>query len=304
MPDQASVAAPRLVLKPVLKTLWAMVLETYDGWSRHNASTLAAALAYYTAFSIAPVLVLLIAIVGFVAGRAAVQNEAMRQVHSIMGPQASEVIQVLLQSAAQPGASFFATVIGIFTILISATGVFIELQRSLDLIWDVPPPENQGVWHTLRERMGAFVMVLGVGLVLFISLAASAVLTAAHHFFERTIGNAWVLFSFLNIGLSFAFVTLGFAMTYKLLPRTNVQWKDVWVGAVVTSLLFALGKWLLGWYFAKSAMTSSYGAAGSFAALLAWVYYSSQILFFGAEFTRVYASRMGSQQSLSTRQSA
>lgn len=284
------------VRRPRLRTIWDLLRETYDEWDRDNASTLAAALAYYAAFALAPVIVLAVAIAGFVLGRVEVRDEAMRQVSLMAGPQAAELVGSAVEQVSRPGASFVATALSAGAMVLSATGLFGELQRSLDVVWNVPYARRSGVLQTLRERATAFVVVLLVGALLLASLVANAALEVA----SDTLGRFWqpgsALFArVLGYPISFALVTALFALVFKVLPRARVRWRDVWVGAAVTAALFTLGRAALAVYFARSAMASTYGAAGSLAVLLAWLYYSANVFFFGAEFTQVYARTFGSR---------
>ncbi|HEU4536740.1 MAG TPA: YhjD/YihY/BrkB family envelope integrity protein, partial [Polyangiaceae bacterium] len=273
------------------RAIWGLFRETYEEWDRDNASTLAAALAYYTAFALAPVIVLAVAAAGFVLERGEVRDEALRQVALMAGPQAAELVGAAVDKASEPGASLTATVLSVGAMVLSATGVFGELQRSLDIVWNVPPSRSSGLKRALRERATAFAVVLAVGLLLLLSLLANAVLEA--------MGGALPAAAWLTRGLgyplSFALVTALFALLFKVLPRARVRFRDVWVGAAATAAFFTLGRAALSLYFARSALASSYGAAGSLAALLAWLYYSANVFFFGAEFTQVYASRFGSR---------
>lgn len=277
-----------------LRTLWDLLRETYDEWDRDNASTLAAALAYYAAFALAPVIVLAVAIAGFVLGRAEVREEAMRQVSLMAGPQAAELVGSAVEQVSRPGASIVATALSVGAMVLSATGVFGELQRSLDVVWNVPYARRSGVLQTLRERATAFLVVLLVGALLLASLVANAALEAAGDTLGRVWqpGSAWFA-RVLAYPISFALVTALFALVFKVLPRARVRWRDVWVGAAATAALFTLGRAALAVYFARSAMASTYGAAGSLAVLLAWLYYSANVFFFGAEFTQVYARTLG-----------
>ncbi len=276
------------------RALWGLLRETYDEWDRDNASSLAAALAYYTAFALAPTIVLAVAIAGFVLGRGEARGEAMRQVSIWAGPQAAELMASAVDHVSQPGASLIATVLSVGTMVLSATGVFGELQRSLDVVWNVPGARRSGVLGALRERATAFAIVLVVGLLLLASLVANAALEAMGETFERSVPAAAWLARALGYPLSFALVTALFALVYKVLPRAHVRWRDVWVGAATTAALFTAGRAALSIYFAHSALASTYGAAGSLAALLAWLYYSANAFFFGAEFTQVYARTFGS----------
>ncbi|HEU4409537.1 MAG TPA: YihY/virulence factor BrkB family protein [Polyangiaceae bacterium] len=287
--------AARPARRSRLRALWGLLRETYDEWDRDNASTLAAALAYYSAFGLAPVIVLAVAIGGFVLGRAEVREEAMRQVALMAGPQAAELVGTAVERVSQPGASLVATLLSVGAMVLSATGVFGELQRSLDIVWNVPPVKSSGLRQALRERATAFGAVLLVGLLLLASLVANTLLEATTDTLGRlwTPASAWLARA-LGYPLSFALVAVLFALLFKVLPRARVRWRDVWVGAAVTAGLFTLGRAALSVYFARSTLASTYGAAGSLAVLLAWLYYSANVFFFGAEFTQVYARTFGS----------
>jgi membrane protein len=274
--------------------LWALVRETYDEWDRDNASTLAAALAYYTAFALAPVIVLAVAVAGFVLGRREVRDEALRQVAVMVGPQGAELVRSVVDNVSRPGASLVATAVSVATMVVSATGVFGEVQRSLDIVWNVPPSTRSGLRQAMRERAVAFAIVLAVGALLLASLLANAALEAAGERLAWVPGAAWAARG-LGYSLSLVLVAALFAVVFKVLPRASVRWRDVWVGAGVTAALFTAGRAALSIYFAHSAFSSTYGAAGSLAALLAWLYYSANVFFFGAEFTQVYARTYGSR---------
>lgn len=278
-----------------VRSLWGIFRETYEEWDRDNASTLAAALAYYTAFALAPVIVLAVAVAGFVLERGEVRDEALRQVALMAGPQAAELVGGVVDRASQPGASLLATGLSVGAMVLSATGVFGELQRSLDIVWNVPPSRRSGLKQALRERATAFAVVLAVGVLLLLSLLANAALEATGKTIDRALPSAAWLARGLGYPLSFALVTALFALLFKVLPRARVRFRDVWVGAAATAAFFTLGRAALSIYFARGAMASSYGAAGSLAALLAWLYYSANVFFFGAEFTQVYVSRFGSR---------
>jgi membrane protein len=276
-----------------------LLRETFREWLEDGANRLAAALAYYTTFSLAPLLVLIIAMAGLVGGREAAQTQTMAQVQDLLGVQGREFVQGMIESASRPTTGLAATFIGAVTLLFGALGVFGELQNSLNTIWEVKPKPARGFLDGVKRfvvrRLLSFTMVLGIGFLLLASLVISAAIAS----FGEYIGNRWPLADFwlqlLNFVISFAVVTLLFAMMFKFLPEIKIAWKDVWLGAAVTSALFSLGKFLIGLYLGRSQVGNTFGAAGSLAILLIWIYYSAQILFFGAEFTQVYASRYGSR---------
>lgn len=275
------------------KTVWEMLKRTLSDWSEDRAPRLAAALAYYTIFSIAPVIIIVIAVAGMVFDEAAVRGEISAQLQSLVGAQAAEAIESMVANASRPTMNTIAGIVGVVVLIIGATGVFFQLQDALNTIWEVQPRPGQGIVATIRHRVLSFAMVLGIGFLLLVSLVLSATLSAlgdvvmGQALMDTTVGQI------VNIIVSFAVTTLLFAMIYKVLPDAKISWSDVWIGAAATSVLFTLGKWLIGLYLGRSALGSSYGAAGSLVILLVWIYYSAQILFLGAEFTQVYAQRFG-----------
>jgi len=285
------------------KALWRLVKDSAGAWSDDYAQSMGAALSYYTVFSIAPLLLIVIAIAGLVFGREAASGQIFAQVQGLVGEQGAAVLQDMVKSASSPGRSAFATIIGFITLIVGATTVFAELQTSLDRIWDASAAENkEGIWNLIRARILSFGMVLAVGFLLLISLIVSAALSALGSWWAPLFGGFEVLLHIVNFIVSLAIVTLLFALIYKYLPRVKIGWHDVWIGAVATSLLFTLGKLLIGLYIGKSSVASGFGAAGSLVVVLLWVYYSAQIFLLGAEFTWVYAYRYGSRQGEAKRE--
>jgi membrane protein len=283
-------------MKPKAKGLFGVFKQAAADWSEDKASRLAAALAYYTIFSIAPLLLIAIAVAGMVFGEEAARGQIVGQIQELIGPQGAEAIQGMIANAGQnKGQGTVATLIGIALLLFGASGVFAALQDSLNTIWEVAPKPDQGIWATIRTRFLSFGMVLGIGFLLLVSLLLSAALTGAAKMVSGYIANNEALLQVLNLGVSFVVITLLFAALYKYLPDAKIRWKDVWIGAIVTSLLFGLGKYLIGLYLGHSSTSSTFGAAGSLVVLLIWVYYSAQIFFFGAEFTQAYANRYGTR---------
>jgi membrane protein len=276
-----------------------LLKDTFREWREDGANRLAAALAYYTTFSLAPLLVLILAIAGLAGGREAAQTQTMAQVEDLLGAEGREFVQGMIESASRPSTGLVATFIGAVTLLFGALGVFGELQNSLNTIWEVKPKPAKdwldGLKRFVGRRLLSFTMVLGIGFLLLASLVVSAAVSA----FGEYIGNRWPLADFwlglINFIISFIVITFLFAMIFKFLPEIKIAWKDVWLGAAVTSALFSLGKFLIGLYLGRSEVGNTFGAAGSLAILLIWIYYSAQILFFGAEFTQVYANRYGSK---------
>jgi membrane protein len=263
-------------------------------WLRHRAASKGAALAFYTLFSIAPVLVLVIAIAGFFYGAEAAQGQLLGELRGLMGAKGAEAIQLVLAGAHNKESGLFATLIATALLLFGATSVFAELKDSLDEIWDVPPPKDASWWDTLRTRLLSFGLILVLGFLLMVSLVVSAVLTVLEHYLSGLWQQATVLLGWLASAISFLVIATLFGVIYKLLPRIALSWHDVTIGALGTAALFTLGKFLIGVYIGNSGVANSYGAAGSMIALLLWVYYSAQIFFLGAEFARQYALQLGS----------
>ncbi len=278
-----------------LKNLVELLKATAADWSEDNAARLAAALAYYSAISLAPLLVILVGIAGLVLGPEGARGEIAGQISGLIGPQGAEAVQDIIANASQPSSGVVATLIGIATLLWGASGVFGALQDGLDTIWEVTRERGRGIAGLIKDRFFSLTMVLGVGFLLMVSLLLSTALAAAGKFLGHMLPvSSWVL-QILNFGISFGVITLLFALIYKVLPDAVIAWSDVWIGAAMTSLLFTIGKLLIGLYLGRSMATSAYGAAGSLIAILVWVYYSAQILFFGAEFTQVYANNYGAR---------
>jgi membrane protein len=283
------------------KTLFGLLKDTFNEWNQDKAPRLAAALAYYTAFSIAPLLVVVIAIAGLLFSQEAVRGQVDNQIQGLIGPQAADAVQEILANANQPQTGIFATIIGLVTLLLGAGAVFGQLQDALNTIWGVEDVKKQeGIVKLIKDRLLSFSMVLVIGFLLMVSLIVSSVLAAANDWVLGMLPGAQILAQIINIVISFGVITVLFALIYKYLPDTDIQWRDVWIGAAVTALLFTVGKYLLGLYLGNSSVASGYGAAGSFVVLLLWIYYSAQILLFGAEFTQVYANRKGSKVSSPT----
>lgn len=279
----------------IARIIFDLLKATFDGWNEDKAPRLAAALAYYTAFSIAPLLVIVIAVAGLAFGEEAARGEIVLQIQNQVGADTAELIQTMIESARSESAGILATILGVATIVLGAAGFFGQLQDALNTVWEVQPKPGRGIKEIIRERFLSFTMVLGIGFLLLVSLILSAVLASLHNFVTGLLPEAQFITQLLNFLLSFSVITVLFAMIYKVLPDAQIAWKDVWAGAVVTALLFTIGKFALSLYLGNSSVASSYGVAGSFVVLLLWIYYSAQILLFGAEFTRVYAMRYGSR---------
>jgi membrane protein len=273
-----------------MHSFWSLLSETFNEWVEDKAPRLGAALAYYAAFSCAPFLVLLIAIVGFFYKENTlprVQNE----IALVAGHNAAEAIVASIRGVKSTGGSGIATVLSFVTLIIGATGMFGQLQDAMNTIWEVTPRPRQLWADILRTRLLSFLLVLSIGVVLLVLLVLSTFLAAASAYFKNLLPFTAAVWPFVDFGVSFAGTTMLFAAIFKILPDVDIAWSDVWLGAAATSALFTLGKIGIGFYLGRSSFTSAYGAAGSLLVLLAWVYYSSQILFFGAEFTLVYTKR-------------
>lgn len=280
-----------------MKSVWILIKAAASSWSDDYAPSMGAALAYYTLFSIAPLLLIVISVAGLVFGVEAARGEIVGQLQDLMGRQGAEAVQGLLESVNQPAQGVTATIVGAVLLLIGATTVFGELQDALDRIWRAPKRDTGGLWSLLRARLLSFGMIMGIGFLLMVSLVVSAALAALGKLWGPLFAGWEALAQALNFAVSFAFTTTVFAMIYKIMPRVKVAWADVWIGAAVTALLFTIGKFLIGLYIGKSGVTSAFGAAGSLVVVLVWVYYSAQIFLMGAEFTWAYAQTYGSRKA-------
>jgi len=272
-----------------------LLKRAFAQWNRDNAPRMGAALAYYTIFSLAPLLVIAVAIAGLVFGAQSAQAEFMRQVERLMGYDAATALQTIIQSVHKPADSAVASVLGVMVLLIGASGVLCEMQDALNTIWHVSAGSSGGIRGMVRTRLLSFAMVLGIGFMLLVSLVISTVLAALAKYLELVIRVPAVLLHFCDFVFSLLFITLLFASIFKLVPNTKIAWNDVWAGAALTSLLFTLGKFLIGFYIGRSISASTYGAAASLVIVVAWIYYSALLLYFGAEFTQACANTLGSQ---------
>jgi membrane protein len=274
-----------------LREVTELLRETFQEWSRDNCLRLGAALAYYTIFSIAPLLVIVIAIAALAFGRQAAEGEIIQQVESVLGAPGAETLRGMIERASRPSAGILAAAGGLATMVIGASSVFAQLQSALNEIWNVPPRPRRGVLVMLKERLTSFSIILVIGFLLLVSLVLSAAVSALHAYVGGLFPGAALALELLNFAVSFGVVTLLFAMIFKILPDADIRWGDVWIGAAFTAFLFAVGKLAIGLYLGNTSAGSVYGAASSLVIILLWVYYSSQLLFFGAEFTQVYARR-------------
>lgn len=297
MPDESRAApaskTPRRGTRA--RDAWSVIKETASDWQHDGAARLAAALAYYTLLSIAPLVVFAVAVAGLAFGEDAARGQISQQISAVVGEQAGQSIEGIARNAHAPAAGVLSSLVGLIVLLFGASGVFGELQSSLNAIWEVEPKPGRGLLGIIKDRFFSFTMVLGVAFLLLVSLLLSAAIAAFGHFLAGAMPGGEALWTVLNTLISLAIITVLFALIFKVVPDAEIRWHDVWVGGAVTALLFTIGKLLIGLYLGKSSLTSSYGAAGSLVALIVWVYYSSQIVFLGAEFTQVYAKRYGSR---------
>ena len=269
--------------------------QTFADWNEDKAPRLAAALAYYTAFSLAPLLVIAISIAGLVFGAEAARGQIVDQIGGLVGSAGAELIEQMVAGASKPATGITAGLIGVATLLFGAAGLFGQLKDAMNTIWEVQPKPGEGFMATLRRNFFSFTMVLGTGFMLLVSLVLSAVLAGITGYFQGILPGIDTVWVVLNFIVGFAVTTLVFALIYKVIPDVEIAWSDVWIGAAVTAALFSIGRFAIAWYLGRGSFSSSYGAAASLVVLLLWVYYSAQILFFGAEFTQVYARRYGSR---------
>jgi len=270
--------------------------EVVGEWQRDNALSHGAALAYYTLFSLTPLLVLIIIIAGLVLGRAAAQGEVVAQIQGLVGPDTARTVQDMVARASTPASGIVPTLVSIAAIVLGASGLVGQLRFSLNQIWGVTAPRGGGAWAMLRQRLVALGVIAGMGMLLLLSALLSAVLAIAHELVARHLPLLARVLPLANFALSLAVSTAFFAMIYEFLPDVDLHWREVWLGAVITAILFTAGKSLIAIYLGRAGAASIYGAAGSLVLLLLWVYYSVQILLLGAEVTEVYARRYGSLQ--------
>ena len=280
-----------------LKQEWSLVRQTFNAWIDDYAPSMGAALAYYTAFSIAPLLLIMIAVAGWAFGADAARGQILAELRGLIGKEGALMIEGLIKSASEPEKSAAATIVGVVLLFIGATTVFGELQDALDRIWRAPVKvKTTGILRLLQTRLLSFGMIMGISFLLMVSLVISAGLSALGAWWGPLFVGWEIVAQLVNFFVSFALITVLFALIYKVMPRVSVAWRDVWFGAAVTSLLFTIGKLVIGLYIGKSGVTSVFGAAGALVVLLLWVYYSAQIFLLGAEYTWVYAHAVGSKK--------
>ena len=280
-----------------LKSGWTLLHQTAIAWLDNYCPSMGAALAYYTLFSLAPLMLIVVSVGGMLFGAEAARGEIEAQLVSLMGTSGARAVQDLLASVRQPSEGSVATAIGVTLLFLGSTSVFAELQNAFDRIWHAPASWRGGTWLTLvRTRLLSFGMVLAIGFLLMVSLLFSAALALMGHWLEPMFGAWLTLAALCNAVAAFALLTALFALIYKVMPRVRVQWRDVWTGALFTATLFSFGRYLIGLYIGRSGVVSGYGAAGSLVVILLWVYYSAQIFLMGAQFTWVYANSFGSRK--------
>jgi membrane protein len=285
---------PRVRPRLSVRTLGSVFKRALAGWWNDEVPRLGASLAYYTLFSLAPILVIAIAIGGLVFGEEAVRGELVGQIQGLLGRRGAEAVQSMLEGAAQPSTSIAATTAGIVTFFITSTGAFLELQAALNHIWRVKPAASGSFFKSLvKQRLISFALVVALGFLLVTSLVVSAALAAINKFMGNAFPGVLVLWEALNVVVSLGVITLLFAMVYKVLPDVKLAWRHVWIGGLVTAGLFTIGKLVIGLYLGTTTVASTYGAAGSVIVILVWVYYSAQIVLLGAEFTREYVDTFG-----------
>ena len=277
------------------KIIFRLLKKTVQAWQKDKAPILAAALTYHTLFSIAPLFIIAVAIAGFVFGKSAAEGELVTQLENFMGQQIAETIETLVINISRPQSGIIATLIGFATLFWGASNLFAQLKLALNMIWNVSPPPDRGIVGFIQDRLLSVGMVLGGGLVLILLLVASAVLTAINQWLNNIFNTPDGIWSLIDVSISFGIVILLFAGIYKFLPDVKIAWSDVWIGSAITAVLFTIGKSLIGLYLGNSGAGSAYGVAGSLVVLLLWINYSWQILFFGAEFTQIWANKYGSR---------
>jgi len=287
----------RLVLPASMQALWIVLRKVGQSWLEDYVPSMGAALAYYTLFSLAPLLLIVVSVAGMVFGEEAARGEISAQLGDLMGQHSASVVQDLLVGVRRPQTGASVSVLGMVLLFIGATTVFGELQDALDRIWRVPERVARSGWLTLiRTRLLSFGMILSLGFLLVVSLMASAALALLGRWGATVFQGWYAIAATGNAVGGFVLVATMFALIYKVMPRARVQWKDVWIGAIFTALLFSLGRTLIGWYVLRSGVASAFGAAGSLVVILLWIYYSAQIFLIGAEFTWVYANTFGSRR--------
>jgi membrane protein len=303
--EHTAAGGARRYRKPLSAFRWcdikAMLADSFEQWNKHKAPRLGASLAFYTLLSLTPLLLVVMSIVGLVLGETVAQNDLVQQVRDLVGSAGAKAVQGLLEGAKNTTHGIIATVIGLVVLLFGASGVLLELRDALNTIWEVPTPNLKGnlqrIWSFVKERLFSFALVLAIGFLLLVSLAVNAWIAALGALSASVLPAHESILHVLNFLVSFAVTTGLFAAIYKVIPDVRIEWREVIFGGAVTSFLFTIGKLLIGLYLGKASFASSYGAAASVVVLIVWVFYSSQIFFLGAEFTKIFANRYGSEPS-------
>jgi membrane protein len=283
--------SPMRIYPMALRPWFSVCKKAVYSWLDDRAPTMGAAIAYYTVFSLAPMLVLVIAVAGLAFGQKAAEGALFGELAALVGPESAAAVQAMLRSASGTRSGIFATALGIGTLIVAATAVLGELQSALNLIWKAPPSGGPGVWHVLRSRLVSLSVILVIGFLLLVSLVISTALAALSDYLDWILPGLATILHIVHLTLSFGFTTVLFAMIFKILPDKAVAWDEVWLGAAVASLLFTVGKHLISLYIGSSNIASTYGAAGALIIILVWVYYSVQILLLGAEFAKAYTDQ-------------
>lgn len=269
--------------------LWSILRHTFLAWNAHDAPRLGAALAFYTILSLAPLVILTVAVVAIVFGHSTAQDQILEQVRELIGPQGAETVRMTIEHARQPSSGIFASAVGILTLFFGASAVFLELRSALNTIWEVKQIDDMSVLGIIKQRFFSFGLVLAIGFLLLVSLIINAALVAIATFFNDLLPMPEFALSTMNFLFSFVAIAILFALIFRYVPDKRIEWREVWLGALATAFLFTVGKSLIGLYLGKASVGSAYGAAGSLMVVIVWVYYSSQIFFFGAEFTHAMA---------------
>lgn len=281
------------LLNRVLTSQWHILKQAALKWWNDNALRLSASLSYYTLFSLAPMLMIVIAMAGMIFGQAVVEGRLMDEIKGLVGADSAQAIESMIQQVRESETDTTATSFGLIAMVVLSTGVFVELQDALNLIWRIPPPETTSFWRLLKGRVFSFCLVIGIGFLMIVSLTLSAAVAALGRFFTALLPGPELLMHLVSAAVSLVIFTALFGMMFKILPDAHIAWRDVWIGAFVTAMLFTIGKMGIGLYLGKTGIASSYGAASSLAVILLWVYYSALILFFGAEYTYMSAKMSG-----------
>jgi membrane protein len=280
----------------MFREIFDLFKDTFEAWNNDHAQRLGAALSYFTVFSIGPLLVIVVAIAGFVFGQEAARQQVLAQIQSLLGTQGAQFIETAMANSNRPSTNIMFSIVGVATLLLGALGVFGQLQDALNAIWGVTPKPVggfKGLLEMLQSRLLSFTMVVGTGFLLLVSLIISAAISAFVRYFGGMLPFSGTVLQGINFFVSLFVITVVFAFIFKYLPDAQIRWRSVWIGALLTALLFDIGRFVLGYYLGNSQLGGAYGAAGSLLIVLVWIYYSAQILFFGAEFTKVYATRYG-----------